>query len=57
MPYIKTVWETGDLITAEGLNNIENAVEDAVSDSETALSTVQNMTFSLNENMELVVEL
>lgn len=27
MSYVKTVWETGDVITAEKLNNLENGVE------------------------------
>lgn len=27
MSYIKTTWETGDVITAEKLNNIENELE------------------------------
>ena len=29
MSYEKTTWETGDIITAEKLNNIENGVESA----------------------------
>ena len=32
MSYIKTTWETGDVITAEKLNNIENELE-ALDDS------------------------
>ena len=55
MPYTKTVWETGDLITAEGLNNMEDGVEDAVETSEAALSKINNMTLTINDNMELVV--
>lgn len=55
MPYVKTVWETGDLITAEGMNNVEDAVESAVSDAETALSKITNMSLTINSNMELVV--
>lgn len=36
MAYVKTVWETGDVITAEKLNNIEDGVEanaEAVADA------------------------
>jgi hypothetical protein len=55
MPYTKTVWETGDLITAEGLNNMEDGVDDAVETSEAALSKINNMTLTINDNMELVV--
>lgn len=29
MSYVKTVWETGDVITAEKLNNIEGGIEGA----------------------------
>ena len=29
MSYVKTVWETGDIITAEKLNNAESGIEDA----------------------------
>lgn len=57
MPYIKTVWETGDLITAEGLNNMEDGVENAVETSEDALDKITNMTLTINDNMELVVTL
>ena len=28
MAYVKTVWETGDVITAEKLNNMEKGIED-----------------------------
>ena len=55
MPYTKTIWKTGDLATAEGLNNMEDGVEDAVETSEAALSKINNMTLTINDNMELVV--
>lgn len=55
MPYVKTVWETGDLLSAEGLNNIEDGVGDAVETSETALDKINGMTMEINDNMELVV--
>lgn len=55
MPYDKTIWETGDLITAEGLNNMEEGVEDAVETSETALARINGISFDINDNMELVV--
>ena len=29
MSYEKTTWETGDIVTAEKLNNIENGIENA----------------------------
>lgn len=29
MPYVKNTWETGDVITAEKLNNLEEGVENA----------------------------
>lgn len=28
MAYVKTVWETGDVITAEKLNNMEDGIDD-----------------------------
>ena len=55
MPYVKTVWETGDLITATKLNKLEDAMADAVDDAETSLDKVTNMEFEINDNMELVV--
>lgn len=55
MPYVKTVWETGDLITATKLNKLEDAMADAVDDAETSLGKVTNMEFEINDNMELVV--
>lgn len=57
MPYTKTTWETGDLITATGMNNIEDGVETAVETAESALSTVEGMTFTLTDDMELVITL
>ena len=57
MPYTKTVWQTGDVLTAEGLNNVEDGVEGAVEDSEEALYRVSTMTMTINSNMELVVEI
>ena len=57
MPYVKTTWETGDLITATGMNNIEDGVESAVNTSESALAKVEGLSFELNSNMELVVTL
>lgn len=55
MPYTKTDWETGDLIIAEGMNNMEDGIADAVETSEAALSKINNMTLTINDNMELVV--
>lgn len=55
MPYVKTVWETGDLITATRLNKLEDAMADAVDDAETSLDKVTNIEFEINDNMELVV--
>lgn len=55
MPYTKTEWETGDLITAEALNNIEDGVGDAVDNAETALEKVNGITFTINDDMELVM--
>ena len=55
MPYTKTEWETGDLITAEALNNVEDGVYNAVDDAETALAKVNGMTFTINDDMELVM--
>ena len=43
MSYTKTTWETGDVITAEKLNNIENGIEaneTAISQVGTSLMTV-----------------
>lgn len=43
MSYTKTTWETGDVITAENLNNIENGIEaneTAISQIGTSLMTV-----------------
>ena len=43
MSYIKTTWETGDVITAEKLNKIEDQVaanEEAISQGGTSLMTV-----------------
>ena len=57
MPYVKTEWETGDLITAEAMNNMEDGVATAVEDAESTLSRVENMTFTINNNMELVVNI
>lgn len=55
MPYIKTHWESGDTITATGLNNMEEGVEDAVDTAEASLSRIENISFAINDNMELVV--
>ena len=55
MPYVKTVWETGDLITATRLNKLEDAMAGAVDDAESSLDKVTNMEFEINDNMELVV--
>lgn len=57
MPYVKTDWETGDLITAAALDNMEDGIYNAVDTSETALAKVTEMTFTVNDNMELVVTL
>lgn len=35
MSYIKTTWETGDTVTAEKLNNIENGIESLENDKST----------------------
>ena len=32
MSYTKTTWQTGDTVTAEKLNNIENGIEDIYTD-------------------------
>lgn len=55
MPYVKTVWETGDLATAEAMNNMEDGIGDAVETAETALSRIANAQFVINEDMDLVV--
>lgn len=55
MPYVKTIWATGDLITAEGMNNVEDGVADAVESAETALDRVENIQMTINADMELVV--
>lgn len=55
MPYIKTTWTTGDVVTATAMNGFEDAIEDAVDNSETALAKVGSLTFTINSNMELVV--
>ena len=57
MPYVKTDWETGDLITAEAMNNMEDGIGDAVDAAEDALDKVSGISFALNNNMELVVTL
>ena len=55
MPYVKTIWATGDLVTAEGMNNMEDGVADAVESAETALDRVENIQMTINADMELVV--
>lgn len=55
MPYVKTIWETGDLATAEAMNNMEDGIGDAVETAETALSRIANAQFVINEDMDLVV--
>lgn len=42
MSYVKTVWETGDVITAEKLNNLEAGVESA--NSEKIIGTTNTTT-------------
>lgn len=56
MPYVKTEWATGDLLSAEGLNNIEDGVYNAVNTAEGTSQRVANMNMYINEDMELVVE-
>ena len=34
MAYTPTVWNTGDVITAEKLNNIENGIENALTNDD-----------------------
>lgn len=44
MSYVKTVWETGDVITAEKLNNLEDGVANA--------GSVLKLTFTEDPNNE-----
>lgn len=46
MSYVKTVWETGDVITAEKLNNLENGVESA--SGEKIVGTIDTATGAAN---------
>lgn len=55
MPYIKKTWTSGEVVTATAMNGFEDAVEDAVDNSETALAKVGSLSFTINANMELVV--
>lgn len=55
--YNKTAWETGDIITADGLNNMEDGVEYAVNTANEALSSVTNVSFEIDDDMNLIVTL
>lgn len=55
MPYVKTTWTTGDVITAAAMNGFEDAIEGAVDDAETAEAKISSLSFTINSNMELVV--
>lgn len=53
--YVATVWKTGDLITAEGLNNMEDGVSYAVNTADAAVESVGNTSFEIDDDMNLVV--
>ena len=53
--YVATVWKTGDLITAEGLNNMEDGVAYAVNMADAAVESVSNTSFEIDDDMNLVV--
>lgn len=52
MAYVKTVWATGDVITAEKLNNMENGIESAsnVLTTEIVLSDNAPVRFDMTYN-------
>lgn len=53
--YVATVWKTGDIITAEGLNNMEDGVSYAVNTADAAVESVGNTSFEIDDDMNLVV--
>lgn len=55
--YNKTAWKTGDIITADGLNNMEDGVEYAVNTANEALLSVTNVSFEIDDDMNLIVTL
>lgn len=52
MPYPKKQWQSGEIIYAEDMNDFEDAMADCVDTAESAMSRVENMTATINANME-----
>ena len=43
MDYTKTTWKTGDVITAEKMNNLEDGVEDLAKENTELKSDISNL--------------
>ena len=54
MPYTKTVWQSGDVISSEKLNKIEQGIEDASLDSGNSLKFVKDSEGSYEEDGETI---
>ena len=50
MSYNKTTWQTGDIVTAEKLNNIENGIENAGIDEWVMLSARLTLNYDIPNN-------